>query len=61
VNACVELAKSKGVYELMAITSSENIFRSCGFDYSLPEQKRALFIQTGFIQTGDLNYPLGND
>lgn len=45
VKSCVQLAKSKGVLEVMAISASENLFRSCGFDYSLPNQKRALFIQ----------------
>lgn len=47
VQRCVSVAEEKGVIELMAITSNENIFRSCGFDYSMPQQKRALFIQTG--------------
>ena len=44
IELCVELARSQKVHELMAITSSENLFRECGFDYSLPDQKRALFI-----------------
>ena len=46
VQHCVDRATSEGVLELMAITASENLFRSAGFDYSLPNQKRALFIQT---------------
>ncbi len=46
VELCVEQAKSEGVLELMAITANEKIFRRCGFDYSLPMQKRALFIST---------------
>ena len=29
----------------MAITASEGFLRKLGFDYSLPEQKRALFCQ----------------
>ena len=45
VQLCVELARERGVYELMAITASEHLFRDCGFDYSLPDQKKALFIQ----------------
>lgn len=52
VKSCVLLAKSKGVLEVMAISASENLFRSCGFDYSLPNQKRALFVQP---QETDLN------
>jgi len=31
---------------VMAITSSDSFFQSCGFDYTLPGEKRALFIQT---------------
>lgn len=45
VRRCVERAKEEGVLELMAITATENLFRSAGFDYSLPNQKRALFMQ----------------
>ena len=43
---CVERAKQEGVLEVMAITASEELFRKVGFDYSLPNQKRALFVQT---------------
>lgn len=45
VSLCVERARSLGIMELMAITASDELFRNCGFDYSLPDQKRALFIQ----------------
>ncbi len=45
VNKCVDRAKEQRVAELMAISSSDEMFRACGFDYSLPNQKRALFIQ----------------
>lgn len=45
VRHCVERAQSEKVAELMAISSSDGMFKSCGFDYSLPNQKRALFIQ----------------
>lgn len=45
VRKCVERAQSEKVRELMAISSSDGMFKSCGFDYSLPNQKRALFIQ----------------
>ena len=44
--ACVDRARAEGVLELMAITMSEQVFRSVGFDYSLPNQKRALFFHT---------------
>ena len=46
VEACVERAREKNVFEVMAITSSEEFFRSCGFDYTLPGEKKAFFIQT---------------
>ncbi len=46
VVCCVQRAREQGVAELMAITASERLFRECGFDYSLPNQKRALFLQT---------------
>ena len=43
VNRCVQCAQDLNVRELMTITSSEHLFLVCGFDYSLPNQKRALF------------------
>ena len=46
VHACIERAREKNVLEVMAITSSEEFFRSCGFDFTLPGEKKALFIQT---------------
>lgn len=45
VQRCVERARELGVLELMAITASENLFRDCGFDYALPDQKKALFVR----------------
>ncbi len=45
VKRCVERAKERGVLEVMAISASESMFRNLGFDYSLPDQKRALFFQ----------------
>ncbi len=44
VAQCVEIARENGIIELMAISSSVAFLKSCGFDYSLPGQKRALFI-----------------
>ncbi len=46
VAACVELASREGVYEIMAISSAEEFFKSCGFDFTLPNLKRAFFLQT---------------
>ena len=46
VTACVELAQREGVYEIMAISSAEEFFKSCGFDFTLPNLKRAFFLQT---------------
>jgi amino-acid N-acetyltransferase len=45
VGLCVQRAKELGVVEVMAISSSEEFLKSCGFDYALPDQKRALFYQ----------------
>ncbi len=45
VERCVGRARTEKVNELMAISASEDMFMACGFDYSLPNQKRALFIQ----------------
>lgn len=45
VSACVELARARGVMEVMAISSSDPFLQKLGFDYSLPDQKRALFFQ----------------
>jgi len=44
VKACVARAREEKVKELMAISSSDEMFKACGFGYSLPNQKRALFI-----------------
>ena len=44
VARCVAIAAEANVLELMAISSSEKFLQECGFDYCLPGQKRALFI-----------------
>ena len=46
VEACVNRARDERILEVMAITSSEDFFRSCGFDFTLPGEKKALFLQT---------------
>jgi len=46
VQACIELATKQNVFEVMAITSSEEFFQKCGFDFTLPGEKKALFMQT---------------
>ena len=45
VKACVDLATSRNILEVMVVTSSEAFFRDCGFDFTLPGEKKALFIQ----------------
>lgn len=45
VRRSVERARELGVMEVMAISSSEDFLRGCGFDYALPDQKRAMFCQ----------------
>jgi amino-acid N-acetyltransferase len=45
VRYCIRRSRELNVLELMAISASEAFLRDCGFDYALPEQKRALFYQ----------------
>src|SRR5579871_2178546 len=35
VESCVQLARQKHVFEVMAITSAEEFFHRCGFDFTL--------------------------
>jgi len=46
VERCVERARERGVFEVMAVSSSEDFFRTCGFDFTLPGEKKAFFLQT---------------
>jgi len=46
VEACVQFARERSILEVMAITSSEEFFQSCGFDFTLPGEKKAFFLQT---------------
>ena len=46
VQACVDCTRQHEVQELMAITAAEDFFGGCGFHYTLPDQKKALFIST---------------
>jgi hypothetical protein len=50
VKACVDLAVSRNILEVMVVTSSEAFFRDCGFDFTLPGEKKALFIQPASSQ-----------
>jgi N-acetylglutamate synthase-like GNAT family acetyltransferase len=45
VAACLDLAQQRRVFEVMAITSTEEFFQRCGFDFTLPGEKKALFLQ----------------
>lgn len=42
---CIERARDLNVMEILAISSSEKFLKSCGFEFSLPDQKKALFCQ----------------
>ena len=46
IERCVARAKELKIRELMAISASDKFLMDCGFGYSLPNQKRALFVQT---------------
>lgn len=45
VRHCVDLAKGLKVMEVLAISSSDRFLIQQGFDYALPNQKKALFLQ----------------
>ncbi|MDQ7027414.1 MAG: GNAT family N-acetyltransferase [Anaerolineae bacterium] len=46
VAACVELGEERGIFEIMAISHEEAFFKACGFDFTLPNLRKAFFIQT---------------
>ena len=46
VSTCVERARELKILEVMAISSTDDFFRSCGFDFTLPGEKKAFFLQT---------------
>lgn len=46
VQACLQLAAQRRIFEVMTITSVDEFFRRCGFDFTLPGEKKALFVQT---------------
>ncbi len=53
VAACVELARKRNILEVMVVTSSEEFFQSCGFDFTLPGEKKALvYPADGFGRSG---------
>lgn len=43
VEACLRLAEERNVFEVMVITSEDRFFQGCGFDFTLPGEKKALF------------------
>ncbi len=46
VRTCLDVAHARDILEVMVITRSEDFFISCGFDYTLPNLKKALFFNT---------------
>jgi N-acetylglutamate synthase-like GNAT family acetyltransferase len=46
VQACLDRARQHQIFEVMAITSSDEFFQRCGFEFTLPGEKKALFLQT---------------
>lgn len=44
VEACVAIARERRVMEVMAITSNDAFFRAVGFDFTLANERKALFI-----------------
>ncbi len=46
VLACLNRAKEERVFEVMTITSADDFFHKCGFEFTLPGERKALFHQT---------------
>lgn len=46
VEACLARARERDVLEVLAVSSAEQFFLSCGFDFTLPGEKKAFFHQT---------------
>lgn len=46
VQACVDLANERDIFEVMAISSTDAFFKACGFDFTLPNERKAFFLQT---------------
>lgn len=46
VQACVDLAIEREIFEIMAISAEEAFFKACGFDFTLPRLRKAFFLQT---------------
>lgn len=46
VSRCVARSRELNILEVMAITSAEHFFQQCGFGFTLPGEKKALFIST---------------
>ncbi len=46
VIACSQRAREEKIFEVMAITSQDLFFQSCGFDFTLPGERKALFLLT---------------
>jgi amino-acid N-acetyltransferase len=46
VQACIELANERDIFEVMAISSTDAFFKACGFDFTLPNERKAFFLQT---------------
>ena len=44
VEACLALAHDRNVLEVLAVSSAEKFFLSCGFDFTLPDEKKSLLL-----------------
>lgn len=53
VAACVERAREQSVLEVMAVTSDEAFLQACGFDFALPNEKKAIFAHPKDLLTTD--------
>ena len=51
VRHCAQRAREHAVLEMMAVVAAtlEEVLKTCGFDYALPHQKRAMFVRPHLV------------
>ena len=59
VRHCVHRAREHAVLEVMAVVATplEAVLKTCGFDYALPNQKRAMFVRPQLVGRLSTNPP----
>jgi len=56
VHECVERARERAVLEVVAIVppALEQVLKTCGFDYALPDSRKAMFARPGKVDRAQL-------